>query len=199
MVEGAACNSFCNGLEPETRQLLCSNRVVIKQKFKQVVLNNQNDAQVGIMIEGMLLVYNLFEDGTEIPVILEQSGDVIAIPQLFREAGYNGNEDYCIFALSDVKICTFPANFIKSLILKDSVFALKLLENLSKQFMRNNSFWLNMHSKSAEEKVIYVLNLLKDSGINVNSLTQEEIALISGVNRVTVTRTMHKYYDSFSY
>lgn len=185
-----AGNPFCSSLDPETRELLCTNVTVTYQKPKQIQTNQWNE-QLEIIAEGVLLKYTLLEDGSQKSIELVKSGGLLGEHLLFDNIEY---PDYHTMALTDVKKCNYPIKVIERLFNENRNFAQILTQNLTKHLASNHKFWVEMHSRSGVEKVEYVYQLLERLDVDMSVITQEDLALIAGVSRVTVVRAMKTIY-----
>lgn len=179
-------NSFCNTLDPETKKLLCQHVTVTYQTPKQIT-NYLSQGNFQIVAEGVLLKYTLLEDGTQKSIEIIKAGELLGEHLLFDNLQY---PDYSTMALTDVKICNYPIKIIKQLFNENRQFAYALTQSLTKHVTKNHVFWVQLHSLSGAEKVEYLYNMLKELNVNLQLITQEDLALIAGVSRITVARAM---------
>jgi len=184
------CNPFCNALDSETRQLLCQHVTCTYQKQKQIQSDHWAE-QIEIIAEGSLLSFTLLEDGTQKSIEIVQPGDILGTHLFSNNPDF---PEYHTLALNDVKKCNFPVHVFENLFQNNRQFAQTLLQNISNHHARNSMHWVKMHSKNGEEKVEYIYELLKSSNVDMNRITQEELALIAGVSRITVARAMKQLF-----
>lgn len=186
MKKNCTGNPFCSSLDANTLDLLCRNVTVTYQKPKQIQSNQWNE-QLEIIAEGVLLKYTLLEDGSQRSIELVKSGGLLGEHLLFDNIDY---PDYHTMALTDVKKCNYPIKVIESLFKENRNFAQVLTQTLTKHLASNHKFWVEIHSRSGVEKVEYVYQLLQSLNVDMSNITQEDLALIAGVSRVTVVRAM---------
>lgn len=184
------CNPFCSLLDADTRKQLCEHVTVTYQEPKQTQYN-QWSQQLEIISEGMLVTFTMLEDGSQQTIELITAGDILGTHLLSKHVNY---PDYHTLSLTYIKKCNFPIKIIKTLFDENRQFAKTLLENISRRHAKNSIFWMNMHSKTGEEKVKHIYELLQDSNVDMNRVTQEDLALIAGVSRITVARAMKTIY-----
>lgn len=186
MKTGCAENPFCCSLDPETRKLLCQHVTVTYQTPKQIT-NYQSHGNFQIVAKGVLLKYTLLEDGTEKSIEILRSGELLGQHLLFDNLEY---PDYSTMALTEVKTCNYPISIIKKLFNENRRFAFALTQSLTKNVTQNQVFWVKLHSLNGAEKVEFLFKLLRDLGVDLKLITQEELALMAGVSRITVARAM---------
>lgn len=195
MNKECSANPFCTSLDSDTRELLCSNVTVTYQKPKQIQ-SNQWNKQLEIVAEGVLLKYTLLEDGSQKSIELVKPGGLLGQHLLFEDIEY---PNYHTMALTEVKKCNYPIKLIKQLFDENKNFSLVLTQTLTKHMANNHTFWIEMHSRNSVEKVEYVYHLLEQSFVDMTLITQEDLALIAGVSRITVVRAMKEMYTSTHY
>lgn len=186
MKTGCAENPFCCSLDPETRKLLCQHVTVTYLTPKQVT-NYQSHGNFQIVAEGVLLKYTLLEDGTEKSIEILRPGELLGEHLLFDNLEY---PDYSTLALTEVKICNYPITIIRKLFNQNRQFAFALTQSLTKHVTQNQVFWVKFHSLNGAEKVEFLYRFLRDLDVNLNLITQEDLALMAGVSRITVARAM---------
>lgn len=174
-------------LDPETRELLCEQATITYQKSKQIQLMNQGNENLEIIIEGVLLTFTLLEDGSQEGIQVVKSGDILGTHLLFERLDFPVTHT---MSLTEVTRCSFPIKFIKDLFNENSQFAHALMKNLTLDHAHNLSNWVYLRSKNGPEKVEYVYKLLKSLNVDMCLITQEDLALIAGVSRITVARAM---------
>lgn len=149
--------------------------------------NYQSHGNFQIIAEGVLLKYTLLEDGTQKSIEMLKSGDLLGEHLLFDNLEY---PDYSTMALTEVRICNYPIKIIRKLFNENRQFAFALTQSLTKHVTKNHVFWVKLHSLNGAEKVEFLYNLLRDLNVNLQLITQEDLALIAGVSRITVARAM---------
>lgn len=183
-------NPFCILLDKHIREELCEHAVVTYLEPKQIRYYQENE-QLEIISEGILVTFTLAEDGSQNAIELVRKGDILGTHLLSKHIDY---PNYHTMALAKVKICNFPVKVIKRLFDSQRQFAQVLLQNISQRHAKNSIFWMNMYSKTSEEKVKYIYELLQEEQADMNRITQEDLALIAGVSRISVARAMKAIY-----
>lgn len=184
-------NSFCNSLNPKTRESLCKNVTVTYHLPKQIQTTQWNE-QLEIVSNGVLLKYTLLEDGSQKSIEIVKEGGLLGEHLLFDNIPY---PEYHTMALTEVKKCNYPIKVIEHFFNEDRNFAQVLTQSLTRNLASNHKFWVEMLSRNCVEKVDYVYQLLESLDVDMTNITQEDLALISGVSRVTVVRAMRTIFD----
>ena len=114
-------------------------------------------------------------------------GDLLGIVQLF-------NSDYknsiSILPLSSVSGCMIPVNTVEKLILENSDISTAILAHYSQRFSRVLDHLTINSMGTSKDKLDFALGTANES--DIKQLTHEELAILSGLNRVTVTRTIRE-------
>jgi CRP-like cAMP-binding protein len=190
MPKNCCGNPFCDSLDPQTRKLLCENVTITYQKAKQSSTEHGQE-QIEIIAEGTLLTFTLLEDGAQSSIEIIKCGDILGTHLFAHSSDY---PEYHTLALTDIKKCNIPLKVVETLFQENRDFARMLLQNLSQRHTRNSLHWVMMHSKSGDEKVKFIYELLKSSNVEMTNITQEELAFITGVSRITVARAMKNIF-----
>ncbi|KTE92057.1 Crp/Fnr family transcriptional regulator [Desulfitobacterium hafniense] len=190
MKKQCAGNPFCDALDPETRAYLCEHSTLIVQMPKQMQSTDQGNPHLELIIKGVLFTFNLHEDGTQEFIHLIKKGDVLGTRQLFESLRI---PEYNMMTLTEVHKCSIPLKVAETLYKENRVFAQALMENLL-DMMNNLTRWVSMRSRNGTEKVQKVYELLQDLDTDMTMITQEDLALIAGVSRITVARAMKEIY-----
>ncbi|HHY59039.1 MAG TPA: Crp/Fnr family transcriptional regulator [Clostridia bacterium] len=179
-------NPFCRLLDASTREQLCEQATVVNQEPKQIQLN-QGAQQLEIIAKGVLVTFTILEDGSQKSIELVREGDILGTHLLSRNIDY---PDYYTMALTHVQKCIFPLKVVRRLFDENRQFAQVLLQNISKRHAKNSIFWMTMYAKNSEEKVKYIYELLQNEHVDMTRITQEDLALLAGVSRISVARAM---------
>lgn len=183
-------STFCDSLDPETQNFLCEHSTLIYQMPKQIQSSDQRNNDLEIIADGVLFTFSLLEDGTQEFIHLIRKGDVLGTRLLFDKINCT---DYNTMTLTKVQKCSIPIKVVEKLFSENRVFAQALMENLLS--MTNNlTRWVSMRSKNGLDKVKEVYELLKELDIDMTTITQEDLALIAGVSRITVARSIKDIY-----
>lgn len=183
-------NPFCDSLDPNTREFLCEHSTLIYQMPKQIQTADQGNKHLEIIVEGVLFTFSLLEDGTQEFIHLIRKGDILGTRLLFDKISC---PEYNTMTLTEVQKCSIPIKIAEKLFHENREFAQALMQNLL-SMTSNLTRWVSMRSKNGAEKVRNVYELLQELDIDMNMITQEDLALIAGVSRITVARAMKNIY-----
>lgn len=183
-------NPFCDSLDPKTRELLCEHSTLIYQKPKQIQFADQGNDNLEIIIKGVLFTFTLLEDGSQECIQIIKKGDVLGIYLLFDRLSV---PSYNTMTLTEVQKCSIPIKVVEILFNENRQFAHALMQRLLSSSSRLTQ-WVSMRSKNGAEKIEYVYELLKSLDVDMNTITQDDLALIAGVSRITVARAMKNIY-----
>lgn len=186
MINGCTKNSFCELLDEETKKFLCQHVTITYQTPKQIT-NYLSQGNFQIVSEGVLLKYTLLEDGTQKSIDIIKAGELLGEHLLFDNIEY---PEYSTMALTEVKICNYPIQMIRQLFNENRQFAYALTQSLTKRVTKNQTFWVKLHSLPGAEKVQLIYDTLKELDVDLQLITQEDLALMAGVSRITVARAM---------
>lgn len=181
-------NKFCKTIDDETKKKLCSYSIIVTQKRKQVEPFHIFKDSIEIVLEGFCIVQTYSADGKRLFNNIMIPGDIIGSYLNFD--AFENSPIYDIVALTDVKKCIIPRKIYNELFKNNVSFANAIANNLTEMLVRLTR-WTFLHSLTGSERIIYVCNELKKLGLtDLNNLTQEDIAFIAGVSRITVIRAM---------
>lgn len=181
-------NKFCLMLDESTRKYLCDYSAIVKQPRKQVEPYMVYKDCIEIILEGYCVVVTYSAEGKRLFNNIMIPGDIIGSYLNFD--AFKKAPIYDIIAITNVKKCVIPRKIFNMLFKNNVSFADATAYNLMDMLVRL-SRWTLLHSLSGNERVEYVCNELKQMGLcDLNSITQEDIAFIAGVSRITVVRNM---------
>ncbi|NLL17877.1 MAG: Crp/Fnr family transcriptional regulator [Clostridia bacterium] len=190
MRKNCKCNPFCSLLDTNIRKQLCEHAIITYQEPKQIQFYQGNE-QLEIISDGVLVTFTFLEDGSQKAIELVQEGDILGTHLLSRHIDY---PNYHTMSLTQVKVCNLPFKVIKTLFDGERQFAQVLLQYISQRHAKNSIFWMTIYSKNSEEKVKYIYELLQGNNVDMNRITQEDLAMIAGVSRISVARAMKIIY-----
>lgn len=98
-------------------------------------------------------------------------------------------QDTRIHFITDTTLAYFPKERIDKL-LEDPGFLAVSYRNLEELYAHLVAYFLGMNSDSAYESVRYALQFCRQNGFG--PLTHEQMALLTGHSRTTVTAIMHE-------
>ncbi|AFM01870.1 MULTISPECIES: Crp/Fnr family transcriptional regulator [Desulfitobacterium] len=184
-------NPFCQSLDLKTRERLCAHATITYQKAKQIQVVNPENANLEIIVKGVLFTFTISEDGSQEGIQLVKKGEILGTHLLFERLQFPVTHT---LSLTDVIRCNFPIHFIEKLFNENREFAQALMKNLTLDHTNNLSHWAFLRSKSGPEKVAFIYKSLQKLDVDMNLITQEDLALITGVSRITVARAMKDIY-----
>lgn len=197
-------NPFCDSLDKDTRALLCKHSTVSYQMPKQIQ-TEQSEEQLEIVAKGVLLKFTLFEDGSQESIDVLSEGEIISehlllwgnptlnSPHLMGSPNYN---DFQTMALTHVTKCIYPIGVVRKLFDENKQFSQALLRNLSQHLLRIQINAMKVRTLGGIEKVEFVYHVLENLGVDMIHITQEELAMITGVSRNTIVRALKKIHEN---
>ncbi len=180
-------NNFCCKLSGTTQHRLCKACLKLNLKPKQEVVFEAEANQVAIVHNGVLISLYRTEDGEEKSLELLKTGDLIGAENLFNQ-GVKQTKN--LLSLTEVTICLFSIEVFETFYQQSPDFSHVMVQSLSGRFRKSLDNLLLMHTSNSEEKVRYVLELLKEEDIDLTYITHQDLAMISNLNRVTVTKAI---------
>ncbi len=100
-----------------------------------------------------------------------------------------------VVADQDSVIISFPKYLVISQFNQQNEFVKLMINIICKKLYLITTMYENIGNKSSERKlakILYLLSLKNDNTIKTISITHEELALMLGMHRVTVTRNLTK-------
>lgn len=186
-----AGNPFCLSLRPKLREALCAKATLTYQKAKQTQMINSAMPILRLSLKGSSFLLLSWKMAPKRGFSCLKAGIFSGHIFLFERLPFPVTH---LLALTDVTRCNFPIYFIEDFFHDNRDFAKALMKNLTLDHAANLSNWVHMHSKNGPEKVAYVYKKLQKLDVDMNSITQEDLALIAGVSRITVARSMKDIY-----
>lgn len=194
---------FCNLLDPETREYLCKHATISYLMPKQIQTKQSYD-QLEVIAKGALLKYTLFEDGSEESLDVLSEGEIINEHLLLwghsslkspHLLGNSPNMEFQTMALTKVTICNYPIGVIQTLFDENREFSKALLQSISQHLLRLQINAMKVRTLTGIEKVQFVYKVLKNLDVDMELITQEDLALIIGVSRNTIVRALKTIQD----
>lgn len=184
----AQCNNpFCSGLSKGAREKLCANahRVTYKKRNEQVLFFDFR--HILIIESGFALMSRGYladrQQGTD---ILEP-GSLVGIVQMYRK---EHNVTLNFLPLEETTGCLVRLSLIEEMVEEYPDFAASVLREFSNRFSRVASK-LAIHSYgTARQRLEFSQKRVEELGV-VDLVTHEDLACLSGLSRVTVTRLLN--------
>ncbi|MGM9575067.1 MAG: Crp/Fnr family transcriptional regulator [Oscillospiraceae bacterium] len=179
-------NSFCSNIPESVRKQLCSLSKSVTFKPKKDQLINLDGGRVTIVESGALMTIRMLENERYQGIDILGSGDMLGIAELFN--ANDGCEMIVVRPLAQTKICMVPIADVERLMSAEPVFFQHVYSMLAKRFHRALSNLTICVSGSSKERTRHFMELAQEYG-RLN-LTHEDLATLSGLNRVTVTNCL---------
>ena len=134
--------------------------------------------------KGRIITLRQRPDGKQKGIRLLESGSILGLTQIF----YNRESSTNAYVQSDLEGCLFSTSFIESLCLQIPDFAKAIIGKLSRSFHESINHIEHLSLDTSTEKLSFILNTIENN--DRLDLTHHELALLTGMNRVTVTRAI---------
>lgn len=190
VVSCANCtNVFCCSLSSSSRNKLraASKRISFSPRIETPF--DFEDQRIIILEQGALIGYRSDINLRLQSVDLLQPGDLLGIANLFSK---NEREAFSIKVLTSSIGCCIPIHMMEQLILENTDIARAVICQYSSRYSRVVDSFINKTNASSEERVLYAMEMMKK--LHVQKITHENLALLSGLNRVTVTRAFRSLH-----
>lgn len=175
-------NPFCNSLKEELKSLLCRNKVRLNLNIKTEYIFDFNDNNLLLVNKGKILTIRNRISGQRKGIELLTDGALLGITSLFTQKDYT----ISMIPIEKTECCSFSKSTLISLCKQNGELTLLLLKELTKRFNLIIQDSEHISLDNSQEKIDYVLN--KD----IKNLTLEEVALLAGLHRVTVSNILSK-------
>lgn len=182
-------NPFCGSLGERSRKRLFDSKIWVNYSSKDDQPFFLENRQILILEKGAIIGYRSNIDVKLQSIALIQPGDLLGIVSLFASGD---RESFSISPLTDSAGCMIPLRTMENLITEEQDICAATLRQYSSRYSRVVDSFVNKTLGSSEQRVEYALKQLHDIGIQY--VTHENLALLSGLNRVTVTKTLGRIY-----
>lgn len=193
--ENVQCNrnSFCSSLESATRAALCKSRVRAHYEARQVIeLAIGRHGQLMLLDKGQVITVRARSDGKQKGIEYLGEGNILGLSRLFDEANEPGT--LTVYAKSSLEVCLFSTEGFEQLCMTYSDLARQVIRSLCHRFSCAINDIEHISLDTSEEKVLYLVRSLSSryTGSSRHPLpfTHEELGLLAGISRVTVTRVI---------
>lgn len=179
-------NKFCIKLSPEVREAIFQNKVWFNLNAKEEHFFYFNNKQILIIESGSFMTIRQNPQGKQIGIDILGPGDLLGILNFNAESP----RDYIlILPLTDVSGCLVSKTIFDNLIRKHLSLNIIIIHHLSSRFYRIINHLTNLVFDTSKGRIEYSLKMAHHDLGNFY-LTHEQIALLSGLNRVTVSKTI---------
>lgn len=184
-------NSFCQSLSPESRAKIFKMCRWVNYPYKKEQIVFFGNGNLLILESGALMTIRSTPEGKKQGIDILKAGDLLGIVQLFNK---EYEDTISVLPLSSVCGCMLPIEGIEQLIRENHDISNAIIAHLSRRFVRVIHH-LSVHSfGTSKDKLDYALYKTTNDR-DIKHLTHEELAILSGLNRVTVTRTIREIND----
>ena len=185
-------NRFCKSLSPELRERLCANCSKRSLKKGQIIYRADIENRIVLIVNGVMINepdmgIDVLEDHDTPVLFISTSGLIWGGDNLFNEAS---NERYAwisYICLQDTTIAFFNRAFIRNLFETEPEFARAMYCNIVIAAAEACEFAAVLRAPNVEQGVAYLLDYAVRKGFK---LTQQQMADITGHNRVSVSRAI---------
>ena len=144
-----------------------------------IYMQEDSSNNLYLILKGRVRVYLISKDGQEITL------DIIDKGRIFGESSFllNTSRPVCVSAIDEVELISCNLENLYPAILESKELTIAIMQLLSST---------NDHLTNRHEKIAAFLLEQKKKTI---SYTHEEIASLTGLNRVTVTKILNDFYQ----
>mgnify|MGYP000966322065 CR=1 FL=1 len=179
-------NSLFKNLSPDSQAKIInvSHRVHYDYKKEQTFFLGKG--QILLLESGYLMTIRCNAQGKKAGIDILKRGDLLGICLLLN---YNYENIISILPLSPVNGYAISLENMNQLIKENHDISLAVISQFSYRFLRViNHLHVNMLG-SSKDKLKYALQVIND--LEIQQPTHEELAIYSGLNRVTVTKILN--------
>ena len=176
---------FCNSLNEDTRRILCQAAIRVEVPRKTLVFANYK-SHLEIVQRGLIAYFHLANSVSSTPHLVAGTGDVLGIPGLVDDKDWSAQMEHPILTVK----CMIPHDAIRTLFEEDAQFVRALLQKFCPFAVRVAQYTYVMHTQTAKQRLAHLAELLQSFSISMSELTHEQLALLTGLSRSTVTRTL---------
>ncbi len=178
-------NPFCAKLTPDCQKQLFAKATRINYPYKKEQVIYFGNGYVMLITEGNLMTIRNNVQGKQQGIDILHEGDLLGIVQLFNKQYHN---TITVLPLSSVKGCMIPVSDFEEMIKNDNTLAQITIAHYSQRFARALTHLSNLAIDDSKAKLDYAMSIVDKMG--ANAITHEELAIFSGLNRVTVTKAL---------
>lgn len=181
-------NRFCSSVPLEDREKLCA--ICRKQKIVrgQLLPNEHYQREMSLVLSGGIVTVKNHGDKVQ---FLYTESDIIGSDSFMRKSApvpYDFSGRVEVF--KDGEIACFPFRELERLFLTRPLIAKALFLNLSTVDTRRSFYTIEVLLSDAYHAVLYMMLYAEKHGLG--KLTHEELAFLTNLSRVTVTKALGK-------
>lgn len=172
---------------------LCTQCHLRSFKQNDLIYQNSRFHVVNYILEGVGMEFCSF-DGGEKNVSLGplKEGGFFGLSQFAGDiAPFNEQDRYFQF-LQDSTCCVFSNSAIELIDADSPELHNLLVSKHSSQLVDSITHLMRLATFNSEEKIAYLLTSLKEYGVDLDTITQDNMANILNINRYTITKKLPK-------
>jgi CRP-like cAMP-binding protein len=178
---------LCAALSPTVRNRLCARTIKARYPAGQTFpLDIGHGGSVLLISAGALIMLRQRADGSALGSEYLSKGSIVGISSIFGQA-----DDACFFTKKEVSGCLIQNEVFESLCQSHAELACEALRIVSNRFAHtlDNLEHIALNTKDKLHYLIEKLSFISgQEGNPTLAFTHEELALLAGVTRVTVSR-----------
>jgi CRP-like cAMP-binding protein len=182
------CNClFCSSLSDDVKDKFHEMGKIISYPNKTTI-NFENYNEVLIVKSGLMIFKSDQKVGTLMKISYQEPGDLIGMYSILYPDYYK-NRNMQIKTITDVTVCALPLKTLNKMFLTNNDLCIAMIKHVLSYSARRYEAYNKWPYMSAEDKVKYFINNY-DKNPTFAKLTHSDIALLTGLHRVTVTRAI---------
>lgn len=187
-------NRFCASIPEEPRSGLCAR--CAKKSFAKGALLDQGiyEKYMTLILEGAIA---FVKASTGKMQVLNTAFDLLSSEYLFNDKHIIYSDIGQIVAFRDTTVAMLPLETLRDAFMKHPTVAKAMYMNLSVIDNRKAFYRLMVQMDDAYHAVLYMMLYMRKRGLSAP--THEELAFLTGLNRVTVTRAVGKILKDANY
>lgn len=189
---------FCRGLSEADKSVLCP--ACCTHSFKKRADAQESCRSVArelepgityctIILEGIQCTNSSQNPDSPKSYLLWQPGDIMNTECIFGdydEISMHYHRNY----LADGAYALLPSSLLRRRFTENPQFAAFLFDNASHTHLRQTRFLLGTHLQNAKSALMFLLLFCQEN--KLSSLTHQDFAYLTGLNRTTVTKILKK-------
>ena len=184
-------NRFCKSLSDDSRDRLFDNHVWMNFQKKREQMFFLENKQILIIEYGVVGCFRSNGQNRTQCIDILGPGDLLGCVNLFRG---KGREMVEIYPLTDCGGCLISVKDMEKFIIENEDICRSMVAQLSDRYSRLADNLVSRATGDSLMRLEYTLNILREKGVPLEGVSHEVLAMLSGLSRVTVTRTMHTIY-----
>lgn len=190
-------NLFCSGLSDDDRSKLCPH--CVKAPFRKKDNEEERCHEIARMLPGDRGYCVVLVDGTTCTsnsldqttrsLTLWLPGDITNFEAIF-DVEDDLTPRYRYRYLADGSYALLPLPLLRELLTSSITVGQALLRQIARTKIRQQHFVMGTYLQNARQALTFLLLFCRQ--YRIEGLTHQDLAYLTGLNRVTVTRTLHE-------